>query len=49
MWVPGHTIDVKTAAEMVVMLVMLVLYPRNIYHGQHMRVVHLLESMTDFE
>ena len=45
----GNTADVKIVAEMVVMLVMLVLCSRNIYHGQHMWVVCLLESVTDFE
>ena len=49
MWVLGHTADVKTAAEIVVMLVMHVLCSKNIYHGQHMWVVCLLESMIDFE
>ena len=49
MWVLGHTTDVKTVAEMVVMLGMLVPCSGNIYHGQHMWVVYLLESMTNFE
>ena len=49
MWVLGHTADVKTATEMVVMLVMFVMCSGNIYHGQHMRVVRLFESMTNFE
>lgn len=49
MWMLGHTTDVKTAVEMVVMLVMLVPYSGNIYHGQHMWVVRLRESMTNFE
>ena len=45
----GHTADARMAAEMVVILVMLVQCSGNIYHGQHMWVVHLIESMTDFE
>ena len=49
MWVLGHTFGVKTMAEMVVMLVMLVLFSRNIYHGQYKWVVCLLESMNNFE
>ena len=42
-------LDVKTTAEMVVMLVMLVLCSGNIYHGQHMWVVRLPKRMADFE
>lgn len=49
MWVLGHTVSVKVVAEIVVMRVMLVSCSRNIYHAQYRWVVHLLESMIDFE
>ena len=45
MWVLGHTAGMKT----MVMWVMLVPCFGNIYHAQYIWVVHLFESMIDFE